>query len=100
MNDKPDITFFVPCYNESKNVVGTLRMIKTLMQGRPFSYEIVAVDDGSSDGTTEAIQSYCKSNPQGPVETYRNPTNLGLGRNYFLCAKKSRGRYYMLINGD
>ena len=95
-----DITFFVPCYNEAENVTGTLKMIKTLMQGRPHQYEIVVVDDGSSDDTTDVIQSYCRSNPQEPIVTYRNPVNLGLGRNYFLCAKKSRGRYYILINGD
>jgi len=95
-----DITFFVPCYNEAPHVASTFEMIKRLMQRRSLTYEIAAVDDGSSDGTSQVVEAYCKEHPDQPIVFHRNPVNLGLGRNYFLWAKRSRGRHYMLINGD
>lgn len=94
------ITFFVPCYNEARNVEGALNVIETLMKNRALTYEILVVDDGSSDGTSEVVKAYCSSHPAAPIIIHRNPKNLGLGRNYFLASTRGRGKYYMLINGD
>lgn len=95
-----DITFFVPCYNEADNIEDSLEMIRSVMRERTDSYEILVVDDGSSDGTSSVVQAYQRAHPELPITLHRNEVNLGLGRNYFLWAKHAEGRYYMLINGD
>ena len=95
-----EITFFVPAYNEAKNIASALFTVKTLMTGRDETYEILAVDDGSTDGTSDVVQNYMRSHAKEPVTLVCNPTNLRLGTNYVRCAEMGRGKYYMLVNGD
>ncbi|MEM4970882.1 MAG: glycosyltransferase family 2 protein [Sulfolobales archaeon] len=46
----------VPTYNEAENVGELLERIRRAMGGRGFSYEVVIVDDSSSDGTAEVAR--------------------------------------------
>jgi dolichol-phosphate mannosyltransferase len=46
----------VPTYNEAENVGELLERISRAMAGKGFSYEIVIVDDSSSDGTAEVAR--------------------------------------------
>ena len=54
--DKIDITFFVPCCNEEKNIVKTLENI--INSTGDIKYEILVCDDGSKDNTKEIIKNY------------------------------------------
>lgn len=98
--DPVDVTFIVPCLNEAGNVTGALGTIESVMKGRALSYEIVVVDDGSSDGTSAVVEAHARSNPHLPVVLHTNERNRGLGYNYLAWASRARGRYYMLVNGD
>ena len=71
-----------------------------MVEGKNFTYEVIIVDDGSTDGTNQAVQKYQQANPRMPIILRRNPRNRGLGYNYLHSAKQARGRYYMLVNGD
>jgi len=46
----------VPTYNEAENVGELLERISRAMAGKGFSYEVVIVDDSSSDGTAEVAR--------------------------------------------
>ncbi|MDP3920170.1 MAG: glycosyltransferase family 2 protein [Candidatus Omnitrophota bacterium] len=96
----PEISFIVPCYNEAGNIASTLETIMTFMKDHDCLYEILVVDDGSIDSTSDAVRIYCEAHPQVPVSVQINRKNLGLGRNYLDGAQRARGRYYMLVNGD
>ena len=50
-----DITFFVPCYNEEKNVTKTLNTIISAVNKTKLSFEIIVVDDKSEDLTKEVV---------------------------------------------
>ena len=54
--DKIDITFFVPCFNEEKNIVKTLENIINSVGN--IKYEILVCDDGSKDNTKEIVKNY------------------------------------------
>lgn len=97
---QPKIGFFVPCYNEEKNIVATFETIKTSVTQVNLSYEIVAIDDASTDQTTAVIENYKKQHPGMPIHLYRNETNRGLGYNYFKCAALSKAEYYIFVAGD
>ncbi len=51
-----DLSIIVPAYNEEENIPVAAREIRAALDGVPFSYEIIFVDDGSTDGTWEEME--------------------------------------------
>lgn len=96
---RPDFSFVVPCYNEEANVAATVAEIVTAAGGAGLaSYEIILVDDGSRDGTADAIRALAAARPQ--VQPVYNPRNLGLGGAYKVGVAAARGVRVMMIPGD
>ena len=95
-----DVTFFIPCLNEEERVVPTVRTIQDAMRGFPYSYEVLIVDDGSSDRTFEVAEEFRRRNPETSICIHRNPRNLGLSRSFVDAAFRGRGKYYRLVCGD
>lgn len=96
----PDITFFVPCYNEEANISATLETVLAAVSKTKLRYEIMVVDDCSRDGTSAVVSDFQKTHPEVPLILQKNQVNLGLGRNYIDAAFRGHGAYFMLINGD
>ncbi len=62
MNDRKTqkISFVVPCYYSEATLAGVVAEIDASMQENPgYDYEIVMVNDGSTDGTWEVISTLC-----------------------------------------
>ncbi len=95
-----DISFFVPCLNEEKNIAGTLETIALAVEGSGVRHEVLVVDDCSQDGTVGVVRAHQHTHPEQPVILITSDTHQGLGVNYIRAAKTARGRYYMLVNGD
>ena len=51
-----DISVIVPLFNEEESLPELVRWIKRVMHAHEFSYEIILVDDGSTDRSWEVIQ--------------------------------------------
>lgn len=100
IREELDLTLFVPCLNEEKRVVPTLETVREAMAELGHSYEVIVVDDGSTDRTAEVVEEFCRSNPQMPVRLHRNDRNRGLSRSFVDTAFRGRGRYYRLVCGD
>ena len=98
--DAVDITFFVSCFNEAENVGKALDAIQEAMAAHSASYEILVVDDGSTDRTHYVVQAYHAAHPHLPIRLHRHLSNRGLGFSYFEGASLAKGRYYMLVAGD
>ncbi len=58
----PSVTVAVPCWNEEKTVSGTIQSLLSLRYPKE-KLSIIAVDDGSTDGTWHALQEF-KNHPQ------------------------------------
>jgi len=95
--DKIEISFFVPCFNEEKNVVNTLNNI--VQSIKDINYEILVCDDGSTDSTKEQVVNFNNSSDAN-ITFIENKKNYGIGFSYFKHALKAKGKYYILINGD
>lgn len=98
--EKVDVTFFVPCLNEEKNIRETLYAIFQGVREFPRRCEILAVDDGSSDKSFEILKAVSENHPPLPIRIIRHKKNKGLGYNYFAASHQAGGEYYMMVCGD
>jgi len=99
--DSPiDLSFVVPCLNEESHVEGTLDTLVAAMGELPYTYEVLVVDDGSTDRTGQLVEAYIAAHPELPIRLHRNPRNRGLTRSYVDGAFNSRGKYYRQVCGD
>jgi len=73
------ISVIVPVYNEEGAVVNTLKEIEEALKGFCKAYEVIVVNDGSTDGTLKLVNSL-------KIESLRvidHPENLGYGKSLF-----------------
>jgi len=68
------ITVVLPIYNEADNLEQLLGDLAETFCG--LRYRIIAVDDGSTDGSVQVLEH---ASERLPVEILRHETNLGLG---------------------
>lgn len=93
-----DVTFFVPCLNEEDNIKASL--LNILKASKNISYEILVVDDGSTDHTKKKVEEFCNEFNNANIIFKSNKINLGIGFSYFKYSLDAKGEYYILINGD
>ena len=70
MSAPPDLSVVFPVYNEEENVPILLDEIAAAMRGKPWTYEIVAVDDGSKDRSLEILRQSRTRHPTLRVLTF------------------------------
>ena len=63
MSCDPYLSLVIPAYNEEGRIWDTLGKVTRYLKTRPFSWEVVVVDDGSTDTTANLVRSYIKDNP-------------------------------------
>ena len=71
------ISVFFPCYNEEGNVGPTVTKAREVLDRLGADYELIIVDDGSSDDTPRIADKIAAENPA--VKVIHHPTNLGYG---------------------
>jgi glycosyltransferase involved in cell wall biosynthesis len=95
-----DLTIVIPCLNEEERIGPTLDTVTAAMCELPYSYEVLVVDDGSTDGTAATVQIYIQQHPDVPIQLIKNSRNLGVTRSFVDAAFLGRGKYYRLVCGD
>ena len=94
----PTITLIVPALNEEKLIVETVEQIVEVAEGRFADYEVLLIDDGSTDATGNLMDGLAGRNPR--IRVFHNDGNIGLGASYHLGVAHARFEYVMLLCGD
>lgn len=96
--ERPDLSVVVMAYNERVTLAAVVEELRLELErlGRPW--EIVIVDDGSSDGTEREAVQLAEAN-RG-VRTVRHPKNLGLGGVYRTGFSEAQGRHVTFFPAD
>jgi glycosyltransferase involved in cell wall biosynthesis len=66
----------LPAYNEAARILPYLRSITSFMQDRGQPYEVLVVDDGSTDSTAAVVDSLASSPPE--IQLLRAPVRRGM----------------------
>ena len=74
------ISILLPAYNEEKNLQATVEEVVKALGDRFQAYEILVVDDCSSDRTGQIADSLAAANPN--IKVLHNETNKGFGYSY------------------
>ncbi len=72
-----NLSVFFPCYNEEKNIEATVEKSIKVLKDLGLDYEILIINDGSTDRTGEVANSFAKSNSHIRVISHKK--NLGYG---------------------
>lgn len=87
------VSIIMPAFNRA-NVI--LDSIKSVLSQSYQNYELIIIDDGSSDGTAEVIKSI--DDPR--IRLVVNKQNFGCSYSRNLGVKKSKGRYIFYLDSD
>lgn len=71
------IRFVIPAYNEEENISLLLKRTRDVMEALGEDYEILVLDDGSTDRTNMLLE---EQTGKFPLFVVRHPTNLGVGQ--------------------
>jgi glycosyltransferase involved in cell wall biosynthesis len=94
-----DLTIFVPCYNEAGAIEDVLTEISDCMRGTGLKYEIIIVDDNSTDPSVSLIRRFASQRPDVELRVIVNEVNRGLSHNYTNAAFLGRGEYFCRVSG-
>jgi len=95
----PSVSIVVPFFNEGDNVAPLHAQIVAAMDGAGLPWEAIYVDDGSSDGTMEALMRARASRP-GRVSVIRLRRNFGQTAAIAAGFKQARGDVIVTLDGD
>ncbi len=96
--DELDLSIVVPIYNEEENVALLHKAITDVMKDLEISYELILVDDGSTDRTMEIMREIQKTDPNLKVIKFRG--NFGQSAAMAAGFEAARGETVVAMDGD
>lgn len=99
MSEKPYLSMVVPLYNEVENVAPLLERIEEALADYPNTYELILVDDGSSDQTVKVAQEGA-ADYEYPVKVVQLQRNFGQTAAMQAGIDTALGEIIVTLDGD
>ena len=93
-----DISVVVPLYNEEESIPELFAWIKRVMDAHQYSFEVIFVNDGSTDSSWDKIVELSKEN--GTVHGIRFRRNYGKSAALYQGFKKAQGDVVITMDAD
>ena len=94
----PGLSIVIPCYNEEQRLPRTIDRIEGYLDARNASYELILVDDGSTDGTRMIMEAAVDRNGRVRIEAL--PSNRGKGRALAIGVAAALGAEILVTDAD
>ncbi len=94
----PEISVAILAFNEVASLRSTIEEITSVLESVGKAYEVVIVNDGSTDGTGQAADAMAMANNN--VRVVHHQTNLGLGGVYRTGFATARGEFLTFFPAD
>jgi len=98
MDEQVDVSVVIPLYNEEGNIKELYQELHSVLHDKVFTYEILFVNDGSSDKTGDIVQELIERDPKITVVTFRK--NFGQTAAMTAGFDYSRGKIIITMDGD
>lgn len=98
MENRVEVSLVIPAYNEEQRLSATLDKIIDYLRAHQDGFEVIVVDDGSSDATSSIVREYMERYPQ--VSLLSNDKNTGKGFSVKKGVLASRGEYILFSDAD
>jgi len=99
MKKLQELSLFLPAYNEEKVITQTIIKADTILRKVADKYEILVINDGSTDKTEEVVNQIIKKNPNVVRMITHNP-NKGYGGALKTGLYESKYKYISFIDAD
>jgi glycosyltransferase involved in cell wall biosynthesis len=93
------LSILIPAYNEKAYIRRCVERILKVPLEYSLQKEVIIVDDGSTDGTTEVIQSLSQEYPE-IIRSFYNPRNQGKGAALRRAVQEMTGEYAIFQDAD
>ncbi|MDF1526737.1 MAG: glycosyltransferase family 2 protein, partial [bacterium] len=87
------LSIIIPCHNEEGNLPALIADIRKVMDDRREKYEILVVDDASTDGTVETAKN-------AGAKVVSHPYNIGNGAAVKTGIRAAGGEIVLMMDGD
>ena len=98
INHDLSLSVVLPAYNEAENIGRVIESAVKYLGDRQICYEIIVVNDGSSDATAAIVGELSTQNPQ--IKLINHPQNLGYGSALRSGFDHALHEYIFLTDGD
>jgi dolichyl-phosphate beta-glucosyltransferase len=92
------LSVVIPAFNEEQRLPRTIEQIERYLDGKQVSYELILVDDGSTDATRHVMAAAAARNEKVRVEAL--PANRGKGRALATGVALARGDEVLVTDAD
>lgn len=96
-NNSVDFSFILPCYNVEKYVEDCIKSI-TSQNFDDITYEILCIDDKSSDKTLSILENLAKENPF--IKIHKNIKNRGVSYSRNVGINNAIGKWILFLDSD
>ncbi len=97
-NIKEKISIVMPAYNEAGHIASSIEETAAAFNNFGYPWELIVMDDGSTDDTYEKANALTRKYPQLVVK--RNPVNMGKGRVIKKALHYITGDYTLFLDAD
>ncbi|MDM7917274.1 MAG: glycosyltransferase family 2 protein [Candidatus Eisenbacteria bacterium] len=94
----PEVSIIIPVYNEEESLPLLCASIRDALHGWPYSYEVLLIDDGSTDGTIDRSREEMRRDPR--IRVLRFPVNQGQTAAMACGFRRARGRILVTLDAD
>jgi len=98
ITQKCEVSVIIPAYNEETVIVDTINSVVNYLEVKFSSYEIIIVDDGSTDNTVYKVNELASSNNN--IKLQKNKVNCGKGFSVRKGVVSSKGKYVLFSDAD
>ncbi len=100
MKNSVELSIIIVSYNTKKITRNCLKSIETSLKRSALKYEVVVIDNASTDDSQSQISKLKTQNQNLNLKTIFNSRNVGFAKGNNQGVREAKGKYLLLLNSD